>query len=123
MRVQKGIFKMFDGPSTLFINYGDNIKTNLIINMMQSDIMVCRLCDAFDFCLSYRIFRWFPGPSGACFHFYDDQPAVNFGNKVQFFMGGMPISLPNAMPFGQKVVLSPFSPSIPSLLCSAMLYV
>jgi len=107
MRVQKCIFKMIDGPNSLFINYGDNIETNLIINMMRSDIMVGSLCDAFDFCLSHRIFRWLPGPSGPCFHFNDDQPAVYFCNKVQFFMGGMPISFPNAMPFGQKVVLSP----------------
>gem|GEM_PF-2952048 len=98
---------MIDGPNTLFIDNRNNIETNLSINTMQTDIMVCRLCDAFDFCGSHRIFRWFPGPSGPCFYFYNDQPAVYFCNKVKFFMGGMPISFPNAMPFGHKVVLSP----------------
>jgi len=107
MRGQKGVLKMIDAPNSLFIDNGDNVETYLSINVMQSDIMVCRLCDTFDFGRSNGIFRRFPGSAGTCFNFHDDQPAVRFCNKVQLFMGGMPISLQNTMSFGKKVVLRP----------------
>jgi len=98
---------MIDGPNPLLKDNRDYIETNLSINVMHSDIVVSRLCNVFHFGGINRIFGWFPGPSGACFHFNNDQPAFLFGNKIQFFVGGMPISLDNSVAFRHKVVLSP----------------
>jgi len=98
---------MFDGPNPLLIDNGDDIETYLSVNVMHSDIVVSRLCNVFYFGGINRIFGWLPGPSGACFYFNNDQPALLLGNKIQFFVGGMPISLNNPVPFCNKVVLSP----------------
>jgi len=90
-------------PNPLFIDNGDNIETYLSINVMHSDVVVCRLSDSFDFNRRYCIFRRFPGATGPCFNLHYDQPILYFRDQVQFFMGGMPIPFPNSVPFGNQI--------------------
>lgn len=80
MRWQKGVLKMLDVPNPLFIDNGDDVETNLSINVMHSYIMVGRLRNSFDFNGCNCIFGWLPSMPRACFDLHDDQPTLCFGD-------------------------------------------